>query len=126
MRTMTDGFVDDNLMTVGGGISHHDEFPAVDEDLSPPLENMIVLHWLKLIHQDLPRLVKQRYGSELRSRTLASLKPEISQAISSLLDEIHSISETKIMRQATYNQPRRPRGPLDTSHKASLETNEPN
>ena len=101
-------FVDDNLMTVGGGISHHGEFPAVDEDLSPSLENMIVLHWLKLIHQDLPRLVKQRYGSELRSRTLASLKPEISQAISSLLDEIHSISETKIMRQATYNHPRRP------------------
>ena len=101
-------FVDDNLMTVGGGISHHDEFPAVDEDVSPFLENMIELHWLKLIHQDLPRLVKQRYGSELRSRTLASLKPEISQAISSLLDEIHSISETKIMRQATYNHPRRP------------------
>ena len=101
-------FVDDNLMTVGGGISHHDEFPAVDEDLSPSLENMIVLHWLKLIHQDLPRLVKQRYGSELRSRTLASLKPEIYQVISSLMDEIHSISETKIMRQATYNHPRRP------------------
>ena len=68
-------FVDDNLMTVGGGISHHDEFLAVDEDLSPSLENMIVLHWLKLIHQDLPRLVKQRYDSELRSRTLASLNP---------------------------------------------------
>ena len=101
-------FVDENLMTIGGGISHHDEFPTADEDLSPSLQNMIVLHWLKLIHQDLPRLVKQRYGSELRSRTLASLKPEISQAISSLLDEIHSISETKIMRQATYNQPRRP------------------
>ena len=95
-------FVDDNLMTAGGGRSHHDEFPAVDEDLSPSLGNMIVLHWLKLIQQYLPRLVKQRYGSELRSRTLASLKPEISQAISSLLDEIHSISETKIMRQATY------------------------
>ena len=101
-------FVEDNLMTVGGGISNHDEFPAVDEDLSPSLENMIVLNWLKLIHQDLPRLVKQRYGSELRSRTLASLKPEISQAISSVLDEIHSISETKIMRQAIYNQPHWP------------------
>ena len=100
--------VDDNLMTVGCAISHHGEFPAVDEDLSPSLENMIVLHWLRLIHQDLPRLVKQRYGSELRSRTLASLKPEIYPAISSLLDEIHSISDTKIMRQATYNQPRRP------------------
>ena len=96
-------FVDDNLMTVGGTISHHDKFPAVDEDLSPSLENMVLLHWLKLIHQDLLRPVKQRYGSEP-----CSLKQHISQAISSLLDEIHSISETKIMQQATYNQPRRP------------------
>ena len=32
-------FVDDNLMTVGAAISHHGEFPAVDEDLSPSLEN---------------------------------------------------------------------------------------
>ena len=31
-------FVYDNLMTVSGGISHHDEFPAIDEDLSPSLE----------------------------------------------------------------------------------------
>ena len=82
-------FIDDNLMTVGGGISHHDEFPAVDEDVSPSLENMIVLHWLKLIHQGLPRLVKQRYGSELRSRTLASLKPDIFQDTSSLLVPLH-------------------------------------
>ena len=43
-------FVDDNLMTVGAAISHNGEFPAVDEDLSPSLENMIVLHWLRLIH----------------------------------------------------------------------------
>ena len=69
---------------------------------------MVVLHWLELIHQDLSTLAKQRNGSELLSRTLASLKPEIYRAISYLLEEIHSISETKIMRQATYNQPRRP------------------
>ena len=89
-------FVDDSLLTMGGDISRHDEFPTVDEDLSPSLENMVVLNWLRLIHQELPRLVKQRYGTELRSRTLASLKPEISQALGSLLDEIHSMSETKI------------------------------
>ena len=96
---------------MGGGISHHDEFPTVDEDLSPSLENMVVLNWLILIHQELPRLVKQRYGTELRSRTLASLKPEISQALGSLLDEIHSMSETKILRQSTYYQPRTRFGP---------------
>ena len=35
---------------------------------------------------------------ELRSRTLASLKPEISQALDSLLDEIRSAEDTKVMR----------------------------
>ncbi|KAL5005704.1 hypothetical protein ScPMuIL_016862, partial [Solemya velum] len=54
-----------------------------DEELSPSMENMITLIWLKLIHSGLPRLVKQRYGTELRSRTLASIKPEISQALDS-------------------------------------------
>ena len=55
-----------------------------DEELSPSLENLIVLTWLRLIDKNLPNLVKQRYGTELRSRTLASLKPEMSQALDSL------------------------------------------
>lgn len=97
-------FVEDNLLAVGGGISHHLELPSSNEDISPSLENMIVLQWLKLIHPELPRLVKQRYGTELRSRTLASLKPEISQALTSLLDELTAISEIKVMRQSTTNQ----------------------
>ena len=99
-------FVEDNLLAVGGGISHHLELPSSNEDMSPSLENMIILQWLKLIHPELPRLVKQRYGTELRSRTLASLKPEISQALSSLLDELNAISEIKVMRQSTTNQQR--------------------
>ena len=56
--------------------------------------------WLRLLHTDLPTLVKQRYGTELRSQTLASLKREISQALDSLLDEIHSSNETKVLRTA--------------------------
>ena len=51
-----------------------------------------------MIHSDLPNLVKQRYGTDLRSQTLASLKPEISQALDSLLDEIHASVETKVLR----------------------------
>lgn len=50
--------------------------------------------------------MKQKYGSELRNKTLASLKPGISQALGSLLDELRSIEDTKAMRIAN-NAPRR-------------------
>ena len=68
-------FVEDNLLAAHSNITHHGEEPTADEELTPSLENMIVLTWLRLIHPDLPNLVKQKYGTELRSRTLASLKP---------------------------------------------------
>ena len=75
-------------MRANGNIQHHGEAPEADEELSPSLENMVVLTWLRFIHRELPNLVKQRYITELRSQTLASLKPEILQALDSLLDEI--------------------------------------
>ena len=58
-------------------------------------------------HSDLPALVKQRYGTELRSKTPASLKPEISQALDSLLEEIRSIADTKVLRTTAsrFRQP---------------------
>jgi hypothetical protein len=93
-------FIDDNLLTANGNIRHHSEDVSTDEELTPLLENIIVLTWLRLIHADLPTLVKQRYGTELRSQTLASLKPEISQALDALLDEIRSSNEAKVLRTA--------------------------
>ncbi len=69
-------------------------------ELSPSLENCVVLTWLRLLHPSLPRLVKQRYGTELRSRTVASVKPEISQALDPLLDELHTSDESKVLRSA--------------------------
>lgn len=97
-------FVEDNLLLADGQILHHGEAPEVDEEISPTLENLVVLTWLRLIHQDLPALVKQRYGTELRSKTLASLKPEISQALDSLLDQIYSATEAKVLRTAFRKQ----------------------
>lgn len=94
-------FVEDNLLTASGGISHHGDLLSEDEEMSPSLENFIVLQWLSLVHVELPRLVKQRYGTELRSRTLASLKPEISQALDSLLEEIRSVEQARSMRTST-------------------------
>lgn len=56
-----------------------------EKELTPTLENFIVLTWLRLPHYDLPRLVKQRlYGIELRSRTLTPIKPEDFQSLPSL------------------------------------------
>ena len=85
-------FIDDSLLKANDNIQHHGE--------SPTLENMIVLSWLRLIHTDLLALVKQRYGTELRSKTLASLKQEVLQALDSLLEEIESTNEAKILRTA--------------------------
>ena len=87
-------------------ISHHGFPVKEDEELTPTLENFFVLTWLRLIHNDLPRLVKQRYGTELRSRTLASIKSEISQALSSLLEEIRNSDDAKAMRTAISNFPK--------------------
>ncbi|XP_019643752.1 PREDICTED: uncharacterized protein LOC109484836 [Branchiostoma belcheri] len=66
---------------------------------------MIVLLWLKMLHPDLPALVKQRYGSELRHKTLASIKPEISLALTSLLDELHSNEEIRTLRLEQTRKP---------------------
>ena len=59
-----------------------------------------MLTWLRLIHRYLPALVKQRYGTELRSRTLASIIPEIFQALDSLLEEIATTNDAKVLRTA--------------------------
>ena len=93
-------FVEDSMLTKEANITHHGECVTEDEEMTPTLENFIVLSWLRLIHSDLPRLVKQRYATELRSRTLASIKPEISQALDSLLNELHLSEEAKVMRSA--------------------------
>ena len=79
------------------------EIPETDEELSPSLENFVLFAWLRLPHHNLPRLVKQRYGTELRSRTLLSVKPEISQTLESLFHKLHASDESKITRTAYMN-----------------------
>ena len=54
-------FVEDTLLHANS-LSH---LTTEDEELTPTLENFTVLTWLKLIHLELPKLVKQRYGTEL-------------------------------------------------------------
>ena len=101
-------FVEDSLLRANG-LTHHGEHVPEDEELTPTLENFVILTWLRLIHPSLPRLVKQRYGTELRSRTLASIKPEISQALNSLLEEIRTSDDARILRAAVADDFRHPR-----------------
>ena len=96
-------FIDDNLLSSSGDLMHHDEH-VIDENMTPTLENTIVVLWLQLINPGLPQLVKQKYGAELRNKTIASIKPEISQALRSLLDELRSIEDTKKFRAVTADR----------------------
>ena len=77
------------------------------------MENIIVLTWLHLIHPSLPALVKQRYGAELRSLTVPSLKPEISQALDSFLVVINSANDAKFSVLLS-NNPSNTLNPVDT------------
>ena len=91
-------FFEHNLLTVGCGVTHHGVATAIDEEVSPSLKNTIVYLWLQLIYPGLPLLVKHRYGAELRNRSMASLKSEVSQALASLQDELCNIEDTRAMR----------------------------
>ena len=94
------------MLSVSSNILHHGERITEDEELSPTLENVIVFMWLQLIHKDLPGLVKTKYGPDLRSKTLASIKPEISAALSSLLNELGSTAP--VLRASTATRTNAP------------------
>ena len=90
-------FFEDNLLVTSGSLMHQGNPITVDEEISPTLENTVVILWLKLIHPGLPQLVKQKYGLELRNKTIASLKPEVSQCLNSLLEELRSLDDSRVL-----------------------------
>ena len=59
---------------------------------------MLTRIWLKLINPALPQLVKQKYGTELRNKSITSIKVDISHALPSLIDELATMEETKVFR----------------------------
>ena len=96
-------FFDDNLITTDG-LLHHGQHVNANEVVTPTLQNTMVLLWLERIHSGLPGLVQQKYGAELRNKSLASLKSEISLALQSLLNELDQGEDSQILRaQVTRN-----------------------
>ena len=68
---------------------------TTDEEMTPSPETVIVNNMVTFYPRRLTCTysMKQRYRTELRSQTLASLKPHIQQALDSLLDEINTARE---------------------------------
>ena len=110
-------FIENNLLYPGIAMTHKGADINEYEDLSPTLENMIVLLWLQQIHPGLPGVVKQKYGADLRCKTLASLKPEISLALPTLIDEAKS-ADSRVMRSFPRDQnfPRHNTSNADSTH----------
>ena len=51
-------FIENNLLTPELGMTHKGEDIDEIEDMSPTLENLVVLLWLQQIHHNLPNIVK--------------------------------------------------------------------
>ncbi len=111
-------FIEDNILTKRSGLTHHGD--SIDEeDVSPTLENLLVLLWLQLLHPDLPMLVKRQFNTELRRQTLASLRSEISECVPTLLMKLNQQAEVSIcqVKSSQYQPKRRYPGKPRSSNK---------
>ena len=88
---------DDNLIKAAS-IKYKDTVLASDEELSPTLHCSIILHWLQILHPGLRDLVTQRFGTELRGASYASIFPEISRSVDSLMKDLTGSEATSVCR----------------------------
>jgi hypothetical protein len=91
-------------------LKYKDKALTVDEVMSPTLHNVIILHWLQIIHPKLRDMVTQRFSKELRDSTYASIWPEISRSIDTFLKDL-SDEDSTIRRYdptTSYNKSRYP------------------
>ena len=99
-------FFMDNLLSPSDGLKHLDQAVAIKETMSPTLLNTAVVFWLKIIHPQLPAVIKQKYTTELRNRTLATLREEISESLDSILLEIGG-EHASVSRSTFYGRQQR-------------------
>ena len=99
-------FLEDQLLTKNGGVSHNYVKQENDEEFTPTLLNMMVTTWLQIINPALPAVIKQRFSTQLRSCTLFTIREEISEAIPVLLSELEE-KDSVIQRTSFYQTNRR-------------------
>jgi hypothetical protein len=80
----------DNLLRADSLLQHNKAVPTKDEDISPTVERLAVFRWLELIDARLPMLVARTFATDLESRTLKDIQPQIANAMDSLLEQLRS------------------------------------
>lgn len=93
-------FVEDNLIERNDNRTHLGKKAVNDEKISQSFLSVLVLQWLYVINNKLPRAVTMKYAAELRNQTIASSRNEISIALPGILNSIEKSSEAKVMRAA--------------------------
>ena len=97
-------FTCDNLLNPADGLQHLNDNNPAREEMSATLLNTTVVLWLRAIHPSLPALVKQKYSTELRGKTIATIREDISESLEPLLAELGGNSPASIARSATFNR----------------------
>jgi len=110
----------DNLLQKDCKLRHNGESVKVNEDLSPTVERLAVLHWMQLLHPGLPALVMRTFAYDLQRMTLKDMQPQIVDALDGFLEELRGETVKAARTYLPDNKPRfsqRPR--MSSSNKNS-------
>lgn len=102
--------VEDSLFNPEDGISHPCS-PNEKESMSPTILNILVAEWLRAIDPNLPDIVLQKFGSELRNKSLFSLREDISVSLPSLYSSRDEMLQINLMAGARQ-RPQTAPGPV--------------
>jgi hypothetical protein len=80
--------IHDNLLKKGGKLQYNNMKLPKNEEITPTVERLAILHWLQLIDIRLPQLVVKTFSNELQTMTLKDIQPQISSSIDSFLEEL--------------------------------------
>ena len=106
-------FVSDNLLQPSDGMKHMGYKQKEKEELTPTMLNVMVTLWLKIINPNLPATIKQKYTTQLRDQTLASLREDISESLDAIISEL--TGEGACIARASYSRGPQRKGFGDSS-----------
>ena len=96
--------MEDTLVTSEDRISENGALIAVDEELTPCLNSIVVMDWIEAIGgAPLVEHVYRSYAKDLESNTLGSLQTRISKNMEALLVEMQEFEQAKVNRVAVQN-----------------------
>jgi hypothetical protein len=87
----------DNLLTTESPLTHDGEKVTKNEEISPTVERLVVLHWMELINPGLPALVQRTFAFDLQKMSLKDLQPQICVAMDGFLEELRH-EDVKVSR----------------------------